>query len=271
MPTDRGEAPVHEPGDEDGATDQAEEVAEGPEEDELEGAHRVRRVGRAGGTDPAPDARGGGEDVCARSRSTGRSGGRQARDHTGAWDVERRCDASSSVLRQTRRHRTVILGFIPGMRARTTRLPDRGPKLTLTRVRPRLLVMVRYALRRSRLERFNENLQRTAWLATGRPLRRLLTLALMIALCPHTTRAGPKSEMVTCRCSTYPTASPGVAGMSRQVRIIATTSAWVRIPGIANPLSVLSGLDMAAISRVRTRRDGSSRRWRRCAVRTRRR
>ena len=44
MPADREEAPVHEPGDEDGAGDQAEEVAGGPEEDELERAHGSGRV-----------------------------------------------------------------------------------------------------------------------------------------------------------------------------------------------------------------------------------
>ena len=53
MPADREEAPVHEPGDDDGARDEAEEVAGGPEEDELERTHRAGRVGRAGGTDPA--------------------------------------------------------------------------------------------------------------------------------------------------------------------------------------------------------------------------
>ena len=51
--SDREQSPVHEPGDEDGASYEAEEVAEGPEEDELEGTHRAGRVGRAGGTDPA--------------------------------------------------------------------------------------------------------------------------------------------------------------------------------------------------------------------------
>ena len=47
MPADREQAPVHEPGHEDGTRDQAEEVAGGAEEDELEGAHgcRARRPG----------------------------------------------------------------------------------------------------------------------------------------------------------------------------------------------------------------------------------
>ena len=53
MPADREEAPVHEPGDDDGARNEAEEVAEGADEDELGCAHRPERVGRGGGTDPA--------------------------------------------------------------------------------------------------------------------------------------------------------------------------------------------------------------------------
>ena len=53
MPADREESPVHEPGDEDSAADEAEEVAEGTEEDEFERAHRIGRVGRAEGDDPA--------------------------------------------------------------------------------------------------------------------------------------------------------------------------------------------------------------------------
>ena len=53
MPADREEALVHEPGDDDGAGDEAEEVAGGAEEDELERAHRRRRVGRARRTVPA--------------------------------------------------------------------------------------------------------------------------------------------------------------------------------------------------------------------------
>jgi len=53
MPADREEPAVHEPGDEDDAGDYPEEVAEGPEDDELDGAHRAECVGRAGGTDPA--------------------------------------------------------------------------------------------------------------------------------------------------------------------------------------------------------------------------
>ena len=47
MPSDREQSPVHEPGDEDGATDETEEIAEVPEEDELERAHRAERIGRA--------------------------------------------------------------------------------------------------------------------------------------------------------------------------------------------------------------------------------
>ena len=153
------------------------------------------------------------------------------------------------------------------MRARTTRLPARGPNLTLTRATPRLLVTVRYLFNRSRLERFVASLQRMAWLATGRPLRRLLTLARMVALWSHATRLGAKSETRTCRWSTYPTAPAGVAGMSRQVMIMAITSC-VRIPATADPLSVLSDRGMAVASRWRIRRDGSSRRWRTCAVHT---
>ena len=53
MPADRAQPPVHEPGDDDGATDQAEDVAGGAEEDELEGAHRLVRVGPADACDPA--------------------------------------------------------------------------------------------------------------------------------------------------------------------------------------------------------------------------
>ena len=73
MPADREESPVHEPGDEDGATDEAEEVAEGAEEDELERAHRAERVGRAGGTDPARRARrrGGRQPLHSRGYSGG--------------------------------------------------------------------------------------------------------------------------------------------------------------------------------------------------------
>jgi hypothetical protein len=57
MPADREQSPVHEPGDEDGSRHEADEVAEGTEEDELERAHRARRVGRAVDTDPAGRAR----------------------------------------------------------------------------------------------------------------------------------------------------------------------------------------------------------------------
>jgi hypothetical protein len=53
MPADREETPVHEPGDEDGAGHEAEQVAEGTEEEQLERAHRSGRVGRVAGTDPA--------------------------------------------------------------------------------------------------------------------------------------------------------------------------------------------------------------------------
>ena len=50
MPADREQSPVHEPGDDDGTRDDAEEVAGGPEEDELERVHRSDCVGRAWGT-----------------------------------------------------------------------------------------------------------------------------------------------------------------------------------------------------------------------------
>ena len=50
---DREQSPVHEPGDDDGTRERAEEVAGGAEEDELERAHRGGRVGRAWGTRPA--------------------------------------------------------------------------------------------------------------------------------------------------------------------------------------------------------------------------
>ena len=53
MPADREQSPVHEPGDDDGTADEAEEVAGGAEEDELEGAHGSGCVGRAGGVRPA--------------------------------------------------------------------------------------------------------------------------------------------------------------------------------------------------------------------------
>jgi hypothetical protein len=46
MPADREQSPVHEPGDDDGTTDQAEEVTGGAEEDEFDRAHRAERVGR---------------------------------------------------------------------------------------------------------------------------------------------------------------------------------------------------------------------------------
>ena len=72
MPADREEALVHEPGDEDGTTDDAEEVAEGPEEDELERGHGIGRAGRAEGGRPGSTR--GREDSCARPLATGRSG-----------------------------------------------------------------------------------------------------------------------------------------------------------------------------------------------------
>lgn len=53
MPADREQSPVHEPGDDDGTTDEAEEVAGDTEEDELEGGHRSVRIGRATVGDPA--------------------------------------------------------------------------------------------------------------------------------------------------------------------------------------------------------------------------
>jgi hypothetical protein len=53
MPADREQSPVHEPGDEDGTADEAEEVAGDAEEDELEGVHGSGCVGRADACDPA--------------------------------------------------------------------------------------------------------------------------------------------------------------------------------------------------------------------------
>ena len=53
MPADREEAPVHEPGDDDGTGDQAGEVAGAAEEEELQGVHGRERVGRADLNDPA--------------------------------------------------------------------------------------------------------------------------------------------------------------------------------------------------------------------------
>jgi len=53
MPADREQSPVHEPGDEDGTRDDAEEVTGGAEEDELERAHASGCVGRATAGDPA--------------------------------------------------------------------------------------------------------------------------------------------------------------------------------------------------------------------------
>jgi hypothetical protein len=47
MPADGEQSPVHEPGDDRGTTDEAEEVAGGAEENELERVHRAGRVGRA--------------------------------------------------------------------------------------------------------------------------------------------------------------------------------------------------------------------------------
>jgi hypothetical protein len=88
MPADRQEAPVHEPRDDDGATDEAEDIAGSPEEDELERVHRSVRVGCPRG--PArPDADGGGEDVRAPPRSTGWSAWRQARGREGVRESER--------------------------------------------------------------------------------------------------------------------------------------------------------------------------------------
>jgi hypothetical protein len=53
MLADGEQSPVHEPGDDDGTRDEAEEIAGGAEEDELEGAHRLVRVGPADACDPA--------------------------------------------------------------------------------------------------------------------------------------------------------------------------------------------------------------------------
>ena len=47
MPADGEQSPVHEPGDDDGTADRAEEIAGGPEEDELDGVHSKECVGRA--------------------------------------------------------------------------------------------------------------------------------------------------------------------------------------------------------------------------------
>ncbi len=52
--TDREQAAVHEPGDDDGTTDQSEAVAHRPEQEQLGEAYRQAPVGRAQGTcDPA--------------------------------------------------------------------------------------------------------------------------------------------------------------------------------------------------------------------------
>ena len=69
------------------ATDEAEEVAEGTEEDELERAHGIGRVGRAVGA-ARPDAEGGGEDARAPSRSQDRSGWRQVECPTDVREAE---------------------------------------------------------------------------------------------------------------------------------------------------------------------------------------
>ena len=53
MPADREQSPVHEPGDEDGATDEAEQVAGGAEEDELEGLTVSSASAGRGGVRPA--------------------------------------------------------------------------------------------------------------------------------------------------------------------------------------------------------------------------
>ena len=53
MPADREPAAVHEPGDDDGARHQSEDVAQRTEQEQLKGAHRAGRVGRAEGTGPA--------------------------------------------------------------------------------------------------------------------------------------------------------------------------------------------------------------------------
>jgi hypothetical protein len=59
MPADGEQSPVHELEDDDGARHQPEEVAEGPEEEELERAHRgARRRGGPRCTSPVYEALG---------------------------------------------------------------------------------------------------------------------------------------------------------------------------------------------------------------------
>jgi len=64
MTADREEPPIHEPGDDDGSGDETEEIAGGAEEDELEGAHREGRVGRADDLSPAGRGRRRGGRLC---------------------------------------------------------------------------------------------------------------------------------------------------------------------------------------------------------------
>ena len=101
MPADREESPVHEPGDEDRPRDEAEEVAEGPEEDELERAHRVRARRPGWGHRPGPTREEEGRTYRARLPVLrGRSGGTSSRgERTGVREVEPICHRRWSVGR----------------------------------------------------------------------------------------------------------------------------------------------------------------------------
>ena len=95
MPADREQASVHEPGDEHGPRDQAEEGARRPRRRGVRSGSsgRARRPGW--GQPTRPDARGPGEDACARPRSTSRSGGRQTRGRTGVREPIQKAGALS--------------------------------------------------------------------------------------------------------------------------------------------------------------------------------
>ena len=82
----------HEPGDEPGAGDQAEDVARGPEQEHLGEAHRAGYVGRAQGT-CSPARRGRRRGRPCTSPVYGTSGGRQARHRTDVRVTAQREDA----------------------------------------------------------------------------------------------------------------------------------------------------------------------------------
>ena len=88
MPADREQSPVHEPGDDDGATAEAEGTSGSAEEDELEGVHGRERVGRGDWADPARREWRRGGRPCTRPVYE-RSGGRQARERTDVREVLR--------------------------------------------------------------------------------------------------------------------------------------------------------------------------------------